>query len=100
MSGFAADLAQAKADRTPVMALRPQHDDPELLDDIVVKDVTMFRAEAMDTDVWWLCCYFANGERVTFHVSAQARPKRIEFSATELPAIWTDMDADKKTKGH
>lgn len=93
MADLATDLAAARRERTPVMALRPDSQDHDLLDDIVVKDVEMFRAEALDDDVWWLACYFANGEQVTFHVTAQARPKRIKFSVTEKPSEWIDFDA-------
>lgn len=99
MSTFKHDLEAARRERIPVMALRPRHDDPDLMDDIVVKDVTMFRAEAMDDDVWWMACHFANGEQVTFHVTAQARPKRIEFSVTDTPAEWVDLDARRTPSG-
>lgn len=44
---FGADLDRARAERIPVMALRPDHRFPDEMDDIVVKDAKMFRAEAM-----------------------------------------------------
>jgi hypothetical protein len=74
----------------PVMALRPEVDGAEvtcgtLMDDIVVEDVTTFRAEAMDTDSFWVCCYLKNGERITWHVNAHARPKRLTWEIGELP---------------
>jgi hypothetical protein len=74
------------------MALRPDSEDPDLMDDIVVERPAMFRAEAMSDDLWWLACYFDNGERVTFHVRALARPQRIEFSVGETPPEWLDWD--------
>ena len=91
--GFAADLASARADRLPAMALRPEGDDPDVMDDIVVKDVSMFRAEAMSEKDWWLCCYFANGERVTFNMEARCRPRRLSCTVGERPSDWVDLDA-------
>lgn len=89
MSDFGADLATARAERVPAMALR--YDD-QGLDDVVVKDVTMFRAEMMDDDLLWLCCYFANGERISFRAFARKRGC-LEFTAEEMPGKWTDLDA-------
>jgi hypothetical protein len=73
------------------IALRPDVDgedpfDPAtLMDDIVVNGVEMFRAEQMDTNVWWVCCYLRNGERIVWDVRAKGRPNRIEWTTTELP---------------
>lgn len=90
---FQADLHQARDEALPQMALRPCHDHADLLDDVVVKNVQTFRMEAMDEDNWWLCCYFANGERVTFNAQALSRPRRLEVSVTETPSEWVDIDA-------
>ena len=35
-------------------------DDPDVMDDIAVRNVNMFRAEAMDDTNWWLCCYIGD----------------------------------------
>jgi len=86
---------QSSEPATPAMALRPDSRFPDEMDDIVVKDVEMFRAEAMDDDAWWMCCYFANGERVSFHVGLAAKPKRVVISVTETPPVWTDIDAER-----
>lgn len=82
----------------PIMALRPDEDGAEvtwgtLMDDIVVENVTTFRAEAMDTDSWWVCCYLHNGEQVTWNVTARARPKRIDWEQGEIPehADWDEL---------
>lgn len=56
-----------------------------LCDDIVVNNVEMFRAEQMDSEVWWVCCYLKGGERLTFDVRAKNRPNRIEWTTVELP---------------
>jgi hypothetical protein len=89
---FADDLAKAKAERIPQMALRPDSQFPDELDDIVVKDVTMFRAEAMDDGIWWLCCYFANGESISFNVTIESKPKRITVTTGWEPDEWIDID--------
>ncbi len=86
---LAADLAAERAVRKPVMALRY---DSHGLDDVVVKDVETFRAEMMDDDDLWLCCYFRNGERVTFSAFARKRGC-LEFSVGEMPDDWEDFDA-------
>lgn len=36
------------------------------LDDIVVKDVAMFRMERMDEDYVWLACYLTDGQEIVF----------------------------------
>jgi hypothetical protein len=90
-----ADLEQARAERLPVMALRPDDRYPDELDDVVVKDVETFRMEAMSDDVWWMCCYFRNGERVTWHATTAGpanRRQRLAISTTEYPAEWVDFD--------
>lgn len=52
------------------IALRPDHTGE--LDDVVVKDVEMFRMERMDADHIWLCCYLKGSEeRITFHLTAK-----------------------------
>lgn len=89
---FAGELAQARRERTPVMALRPDDRFPDEMDDIVVKDVTMFRAEAMSDTGWWMACYFANGEQVTFWIGIGKAPKRVVVSVTDTPPEWIDMD--------
>jgi hypothetical protein len=75
------------------IALRPDVDgeDPyspdTLMDDIVVRDVKMFRAEQMDTHEWWVCCYLddESSDRICWWVTAKARPRRIEWVTTEFP---------------
>ena len=73
----------------PVMALRK--DASGALDDVVAEDVTRFRAEIMDGRSLWMACYFANGERVAFWVTANL--SRLTFSATEIPA-YSDFDGE------
>lgn len=72
------------------IALRPYADErgieaDELLDDIVVNDVSCFRAEDMDGKHWFACCYLRGGERIAFWLTAKKHPLRIEWVATELP---------------
>lgn len=67
------------------MALR--RDDDDLLDDVVVRQVSMFRAEMLDSDRLWLCCYLpgtgVEGDRVAFDVTA--RDGTITFELVEMP---------------
>ena len=65
------------------IALRP--DDDGELDDVVVKDVEMFRAERMDNRSLWMCCYLTGHERVNFWVRVKGRGT-LEFCVTEQPS--------------
>lgn len=69
------------------VALRP--DDSDALDDVVVCDVSMFRAELMSDRDMWLCCYLpgtgTEHDRVAFAVRAVGKHARLEFSVTEHP---------------
>lgn len=79
------------------IALRPFRDlrerdgekhSPDDLDDIVVQDVSMFRAEMMDKGVLWMCCYLPGctdpQERITFWV--RAKRGRLTIVCTEQPS--------------
>lgn len=70
------------------IALRPddRNEDPFTLaplDDIVVKDVKMFRAEQMDPQTWWVCCYLDDERYITFYVSV--KDGSLVWTATEFP---------------
>lgn len=91
-ASFVAALEKARAERVPVMALRPDHRFPDEMDDIVVCDVKTFRAEAMSDTSWWMACHFANGEEITFGVSIGKNPKRLVVHVTDKPAVWRDWD--------
>lgn len=52
------------------------------LDDIVVNDVEMFRAEDMG-DSWWVCCYLADAERICWTVASDGRWTVTEYPATD-----------------
>lgn len=90
---FADDLHKARAERLPRMALRPLAPGSPLMDDIVIRDVTLVHLEQMDHAVWWMGCDFANGGRVTFHLRARSRPLRLEVQVGEQPSEWEDLDA-------
>ena len=72
------------------IALRPDHLDDDHLDDIVVRDVSMFRAELMDDRSMWMCCFMAGSDqRLTLWVRATKRrgqPMRLEVTVTESPS--------------
>jgi hypothetical protein len=46
------------------------------LDDVVVNDVELFRAEIMDSDTLWMCCYLQGtgvpNDRIVFWARANA----------------------------
>jgi hypothetical protein len=59
-------------------------DDNGDLDDVVINDVSMFRAERMDGKSLWMACYFPDSdEHVTFWV--RAKKGKLLFSVTEQP---------------
>lgn len=90
-AAFSAALENARRERVPVMALRPDHRFPEEMDDIVIKDCDV-HLEAMDDDVWWMACTFKNGEEVVLHFTIDKKPKRIVVSVTSKPREWRDWD--------
>lgn len=90
MSLFTEDLEKGRREQIPVMALR-RHDDGTM-DDVVVEHPTMFRAEQLAEDLLWICCYFGNGERVTFDVRAHCRPRRLVYDVGDMPSTWIDWD--------
>lgn len=51
------------------------------LDDVVVRDVSMFRAERMNADTWWVCCYLDGNERITWNVTVV--DGRLQFDLVE-----------------
>jgi hypothetical protein len=90
---FEAALERARRQAVPVIALRPRHEFPDELDDVVVENVMTFRAEAMSNKVWWMACRFANGEELVFHVTTASKPARLVFSATMVPehVDWDEL---------
>ena len=72
------------------LALRPDHRDPELLDDVVVTNVSMFRAEMMSDKQLWMACYFPDSdERVTFWVTVNKG--KLSVTATEYPTASAEF---------
>jgi len=70
------------------IALRPYGDgsDDRLMDDVVVNYVSMFRAEQMDANLWWVCCYLAGSEEsITFHFNWNRKTKNLEMHASDIP---------------
>jgi hypothetical protein len=56
----------------PRIALRPFPSDTSRLDDLVIRNVEMFRAEMLDNETLWMACYLpgtgVEGDRIAFHV--------------------------------
>ena len=72
------------------IALRPDEqgakvDESTLLDDIVVNDVPMFRAEQMTRSSWWVACYLNGNDRICWNVQARGKPLRLEWTVSEWP---------------
>lgn len=72
------------------IALRPDEDGAEVveltpLDDVVVKDVSMFRAEDLGQS-WWLCCYLAD-EPDHARISFSLDKRTGVLCATEMPDV-------------
>lgn len=57
------------------------------LDDVVVKDVAMFRMERMDDDCVWLCCYLADGQRIDFDLWREKKTIRYAERVFDLPDV-------------
>lgn len=66
------------------IALR--HDDLGL-DDVVVKDVSMFRMERMDDDHVWLCCYLTDGQQITFNLWLDGKTIKYAARESDLPVV-------------
>jgi hypothetical protein len=77
MTSFAEELETARLQGKPFVALRPDH--TGALDDVVVTGVTMFRAEDMGDEQWWLCCYLTNGDRITWTVGTAGGLETVEY---------------------
>lgn len=67
------------------IALRPESDTDDQLDDVVVRDVSMFRMERMDKNRWWLCCYLeGSDERIDFEIIGH-RQRGVQAFVTNFP---------------
>ncbi|MEJ7763859.1 MAG: hypothetical protein WKF86_00020 [Acidimicrobiales bacterium] len=86
------------------IALRPLSDaaDPDLMDDVVIRDVSMFRAEQMDSNSWWVACYLAGTgggargveEEVVFHFRWNRKEKNLEMrhNGHRIPGVVYEDD--------
>jgi len=84
----------------PRMALRPYGDDEERLDDIVIHDVKMFRAEMMDEGSLWMACYFdeAADTAISFAITAGRRASaQLRVVATDTPD-YIDIDKERRSQ--
>lgn len=73
------------------LALRPGHHGE--LDDVVVRDVAMFRAEQMDETSWWMACSLAGDihDRISF--SVRAVDGKLEVTVVEYPVSDVSYEA-------
>lgn len=65
-----------------------------MLDDVVVGDVSLFRAEMMDEQTLWMCCYLpgtgVEHDRIAFWVSIDRG--RLRFETQEAPEGLVDLE--------
>jgi len=88
-----------RAKDEPRLALR--HNAAGTLADVVVRDVSMFRAEVVSDRTLWLCCYLpgtgVEHDRVTFWV--EARRGRLTFGVSEWPSGDVSYEPGSLTPG-
>jgi hypothetical protein len=86
------ELDKEAKEALPKIALR--NDTHDKLDDVVVENVEMFRAEMMSDQSLWIACYLLNGEQIAFHVCVGGKNSRapLDFSCTDYPA-YVDWDS-------
>lgn len=66
------------------------------LDDIVVKNVSMFRMERMDKDYVWLACYLEDGQEIVFDLASNKKGL-ITYTAREpLPDVRYESNTNKE----
>jgi hypothetical protein len=76
-------------------------DDDDRLDDVVVNDVSCFRAEIMDDKQLFMCCYFPDSdERVAFWVRVERG--KLRYYVTEQPPETDQFpyEADTSVASH
>lgn len=100
VAALKADVGSERRRRAsaPRMALRPHGIEGwDGLDDVVVERPTMFRAEFMDDNDLWMCCYFPEPhDRISFQVWYDKKAKHLVLTETEMPAEWVDIDQERK----
>jgi hypothetical protein len=71
------------------IALRPDYNGE--LDDVVVRDVKLFRLERMGDDAWWMALYLSNEahEELVFWIRRgrprETRGREVVINVTQLP---------------
>ena len=81
------------------IALRPDELHPDEMDDIVVRNVSLFRAEAMSDKSWWMSCFLADGQEVVFWITI--KKKRIVVLCTDQPGhgyVYEDDEMRAKAR--
>lgn len=74
------------------MALRV--DETGFLDDVVVDNVSTFRAEVLTNNTLWLCCYLpgtgVDGDRIAFEVTAEGSELRLRVTESPSGDVTTE----------
>lgn len=66
------------------------------LDDIVVKDVAMFRMERMSEDYVWLACYLTDGQEIVFDLSTPRKGVVVYTVREPLPDVVYEPGPGRK----
>ena len=57
------------------------------LDDVVVKDVAMFRMERMSDKHVWMACYLTDGQEIVFSIGVDRRGRIVYSVRDDLPDV-------------
>ena len=57
------------------------------LDDVVVKDVAMFRMERMDKENVWVACYLTDGQEIHFDLWREGKMVKYKAREYQLPDV-------------
>lgn len=79
-------------DKTREYQIALRHDDLGL-DDVVVKNVRMFRMERMDDDRVWLCCYLTDGQSIDFDLWREGKTVKYAAREMDLPNVVYEEEA-------
>ena len=75
--------------------IRP--DDNGAVDDVVIDNVTLFRMERMDKNLWWLACHFGeNHDRICF-MARHTKKDGLVMTVTETPETRRIVDDSGKS---
>lgn len=78
------------------LALRPGRQGE--LDDVVVQDVSIFRAEQMNDTTWWMACYLNGTEYDQISFGIKVVDGKLEVTVLEYPDADVSYEAGSIVK--